>query len=1217
MALLSLLGLVPLLWFREGYNALAGFDFSVYLNPVDTMTRSLYLWSDRMAGGYDISHEISSFAYYLVFSLPILLGASLYTAEKFVFCLLFALQGVSMYYMLSAFFDAHPSRRFISFTGALLYAFSYPVMAHFGRGNLMAILSYAMLPLLLGFLHRGFEAGNTEGRYILAIALLSFPLSSTKGHPADFLVITGVAFSFAAFHALSSKKEKALRVASFSMKALFASIAVNLWWLFPNVFYMADFGLGRPEMLKEGFYNLDLLKYYSSGTSVLNVLRNERLDLWFDFPGDPLFNPAIYSTPLFIIVGLLMPAAASLALVRKRVEKNTVFLSLIAVSSVFLSKGSHEPYGGVFEHLYLNVPGFFFFRAPYRVFSSLLTFSITPLIAVTLSLLAGMLSGSGTRKEGIYDEVCAQNPLNKDDADGEYAPENPGDASAGKSWTSPFLLTPMNFKNISLGLVISFFLISSLLYSWPIFTGAHLREKGTARVPGVFHNIPQAYYGAGEWLKERGEGFKLYYPYEIYDSNTAWGYNGPDPSFETITAPKVAARPGGTVYVRYQRPIESLNKVVREWNYGDLKKVLGVYNSRYVLVHKDINPWTLPDYNFNAYMESLLETNGMRRVYDNGQFSFYENEEWPGRVSFANKAYILSGTEEALPALSLTGRLSNPFLLMARDINGGSVGFEDILSSVDGVIFHDSNATDLVCDILEKSPGISFEGASIEFDAPDGGPYYVFIKDAPQGEHPDALDGVRWRKAAELRLKSGYNRIEAGVGEGEEGHRGEYRRLIVLKEKFLSERNALLERMKEPGFEVSYIMTPTAAAKNPAIDLPGNESYSLRSMRPRQFKRRTVDALSYGAGGAGGGGVSRDRAPSGWSVSSGDGKWSASDSGSFRFSPWPGLRRDSVAKISKEIEGAQIGSFRRLYIYRGAFSGGKGAKGNKEGAVKPPQVSISAKIHLTAEGKDAWVETLEVKDSDIPLDGSSIDLLEMAERTIGGGERFLAKRIDVEIAFKSALSGQSGGPANYLYSIRAPSLIGEFELGEKPCERVKQAAFELSGVGGRILKAQKFQPGDGCGRGPEEKGNSIKAGRYVVSAAGLGLEDGGYGQRHLAVIEKLRTRKTDDPGGANNAGVSYRRIDPTRYEVFLKGPGIRKIVFNDSYSPGWRIQGKGLSGKPLKVNGYANGFIFEKETGESLVLEYTPQRIYSVSRIISAAALSGVIAAALNLSGRS
>lgn len=791
------LGFVPLLWFREGYDAVAGFDFAVYLDPVATLRKSFYVWSDLMAGGYDTSHEISSMPYYLLFSLPMLLGSSFYTAEKIVFGTIFALQGISMYYMLGSLYGTRPERRDIALLGAIFYTFSFPVMAHFGRGNMMALLTYGLLPVLIGLLHKGFTEKERVWRNVFYIALLSLPISATKGHPADFVVLVCVALLFALFNAVPVKGGNGPQyVLKFTGLCLIACTLVNLWWIVPNIIYLNDFGITANELKGEGFYNLETLAYYSTGTSFLNIFRNKSLDLWFDTPGDLLLNPGLYQSNLFILIGVCLPMLAFTAVKRKK-ERNSVFFALVGVIAIFMAKGSHPPLGKAFEWMYLHLPGVFFFRAPYRVFSSLLTFSMAPLLA----LLFGRALWNARRAYG-------QNGW-----------------SLGR-------LSFQGITNMSVSVLIISFTTASTLYAWPVFTGSHLKEKGSLREPGVFQNIPAYYRESDSWLKEHGNSARVYLPYQVYDANTTWGYNGPDPAFELLTAPKAVSRPGGTVYLRYQKPIEELNSLVSDWRHGDLEKVLASYGIGHVLLRHDLNPWVMPGQNYNAYMSSLLRESALE-LEKEGDLQFYRVRESSKRVYSPEKAFLLIGDERAYPALSLSGHLNAPFLVLAKDIIGGKKNFEAVLEKMDGVIFYNANMVDAVCELLKAG---RMYGNNENFTTEDGA-YDVFTEGRASSvsingsplERVIENDGLVWKRVGTPELKKSSHFV--GTEKGREA-------LVIPHDDFVRFSSLIERKIRQNELEAVFLFTNSAGD----LTLPPGD-YKASALKPSVFERAVKDAL--------------------------------------------------------------------------------------------------------------------------------------------------------------------------------------------------------------------------------------------------------------------------------------------------------------------------------------------------------------------------------------
>ncbi|MFQ5464508.1 MAG: alpha-(1-_3)-arabinofuranosyltransferase family protein [Thermodesulfobacteriota bacterium] len=1182
---------VPLMWFREGYGVLAGFDFAVYFDPVETLTRSLYLWSDRMAGGYDTSHEVSSIPYYLLFSLPVLLGASLYTAEKFVFASIFVLQGLGAYYMLRVLFSGERFPRAVALSGAVLYTFSYPVMAHFGRGNMMALLTYGLLPVLVGLLYRGFSDRSRMWRYVALVSLLSVPIAATKGHPADFVVFVAVAAAFTLFHAFTSSRERALHIARFSAWTILFAIAVNLWWMVPNLVYLADFGLGEMDLRGEGFYDLSIVASYSSGTSILNVLRNDRLDLWFDIPPDAVWNPGLYAGPVFIMAGLTIPVLAYLALCFEKRDRNVLFFALLGVVTVFLYKGSHAPFGRVFEWLYLNVPGFLFFRAPYRVFSSLLAFSLIPLVAFLLGRAASSLV---KKREG----------------------ERVGRSASG-DWAEPLRLTSSALEAIFSFCVVMAVISVSALLAWPVFTGTHLREFGTKREPGVFHNIPGGYAEASNWLggaAEREE-FKVYYPHEVYDSNTTWGYNGPDPAYELLDVDKVVSRPNGTVYVRYQRPIESLNRVVWDMKYGELGPILGAYNVRYALLHEDLSPWSLPDWNFTEYAASLFEANGLKLRKKTGELSLYENEAFLPRTYAPQKGYILSGTESAFPALSLAGYMKDPFLVMTRDIP--LTDLERVLASVDGIIFFDSNGVDAVCDLLWNGYGGRSSGRGFDFHAQEAGRYGIYVKGGERaGRHAfldgapvmglkknSREDGFKWKRYGVATLSEGRHRLELlGLwSRGGEGRAGQKAALIPARV-FDRTMEKVERRMAETGFEVAYLFDSSASTggrrgegreggldgaggaarednegrangQGGVITIPGNNGYSSWTMAPKTYERVKKDAMKL----------------KGWDIEVVEGRVEAfaGPDGSVVVSTDGNSSFPARVTASAVVEGVEAGMYPDLDV-------------EVRGAGPDARTSLALKV-ATDDGLEQSVMILDEVRGGFKR---TVGLVEAVKKRLAFSTTHRLTGLEWEVFLPEP--GEGGGR----FVIKRTALTGRFGVEVSRCGGKRGVDFS---VGSIMARAGKGAP---CGEWVKVKGK-MAPGPYGVRVSG------GKGAEGLLLIAGEGGRK-----GAAAVTLTSTVASPVRRVVRAGGRGAGKIVFSDSFDRGWRLSRGKRSFAPVKVNGFANGFFVEDglaaagdkrpagvlgaaeaDGPEAAVytIEFLPQWAYVRSAVLSAAALCLVV----------
>ncbi|KKQ75703.1 MAG: hypothetical protein US96_C0006G0015 [Candidatus Woesebacteria bacterium GW2011_GWB1_38_5b] len=86
--------------------------------------------------------------------------------------------------------------------------------------------------------------------------------------------------------------------------------------------------------------------------------------------------------------------------------------------------------------------------------------------------------------------------------------------------------------------------------------------------------------------------------------------------------------------------------------------------------------------------------------------------------------------------------------------------------------------------------------------------------------------------------------------------------------------------------------------------------------------------------------------------------------------------------------------------------------------------------------------------------------------------------------------------------------------------------------------------------------------------------------------------------------IAFPKTDKFEYTV-----GVQKydneneiLVFSELYDSGWKLiyqDGKEVPGDNFLVNGYANGWILNREGGYKLQLTYTPERVLSVTKVLS------------------
>lgn len=155
-------------------------------------------------------------------------------------------------------------------------------------------------------------------------------------------------------YAVLAKKIAALY--SFGLSILVAGV-LHLFWILPAVLT----GTG-PGSLGEDFVNTGMLKFLSVAdfSHALSLLHP-------NWP-ENLFGKVYFLQPEFLIVPIL--AFGSLFFVKQIKEQRhrIPFFALLGLTGAFFAKGVDNPFGGVFQWMFIHVPGFVMFRDPTKFY---------------------------------------------------------------------------------------------------------------------------------------------------------------------------------------------------------------------------------------------------------------------------------------------------------------------------------------------------------------------------------------------------------------------------------------------------------------------------------------------------------------------------------------------------------------------------------------------------------------------------------------------------------------------------------------------------------------------------------------------------------------------------------------------------------------------------------------------------------------------------------
>ncbi len=129
--------------------------------------------------------------------------------------------------------------------------------------------------------------------------------------------------------------------------------SVHLFWILPAVLT----GIG-PGSLGQDFINLGMLKFLSVAdfSHALSLLHP-------NWP-ENLFGKVYFLQPEFLV----LPTIAFFALLFTKKRNRLVYFAVISLLGAFFAKGVNDPAGGLFQWMFINVPGFVIFRDPTKFY---------------------------------------------------------------------------------------------------------------------------------------------------------------------------------------------------------------------------------------------------------------------------------------------------------------------------------------------------------------------------------------------------------------------------------------------------------------------------------------------------------------------------------------------------------------------------------------------------------------------------------------------------------------------------------------------------------------------------------------------------------------------------------------------------------------------------------------------------------------------------------
>lgn len=783
LAVIALLGLTALSWFEGSHSAVAGYDFATSLNPLDELKRSVYLWDERLYAGAPNILGIGTMPYFLLQYLAEYATGSLYRGEMVFFALLFTLPGLTMYMFLRTMNRGGESGA-VSFFGALFYMFNTFVVVKWNRGELITLFSYGSLPLFLTLVERGLK-GPLTVRFLLFFICSMFFFPVTLGHSADFLIVTGIIGAFTLWRVAANFSPAVLKRAGL---LLLTAALSSAWWAVPLLSALGGGGAGITSFTTN---ELDMVNYYSKWASLLNIMK-----LWFS----PMYDTSVeFGTQFYRPGTLLFPLIGFSALLFRR-DSTVLFFSGLALTGLWLSKGTSSPAPWVYEWMYRHIPYFFIFRAPSRYFPLIYTLSLAVLIGYST-----------------------------------------GFASAG---------VKMIAKKTSLRLVPGAAVAALIFFSsWPLFSRTTIFRtvQGDLLYPSVFIDIPEYYGELNSWLKSR-EGYFRVHSF-VTDSylNYDWGYSSTDIMPKVIEVPQTLKFHQELVFGSngFHDLMETAGRDFWNWEYGRTAKTLSLLSVGYITVVDDVMRRYLPDSNYYEILESDLENEpGLKVAARIGKAAVYENAYKLPHIFAVRKAQFVFGGTSSITTLSLTEHLDSPALIFIDRLDRPALSSPD--GSVAGLIITGNSPQDIACENLSVKNGLSDDATG--FYAADGAEYLIWAKPVKNaspvmGGYGVLVDGrpvtgtetpgLRWVNIGSVWASPGVHGLSIT--------NGPFERVLAVPAKL----------WREEFVRTNGLLTDPVLKKEEIIRLKSGESYSfhspdgltLRTAPLRGGKRKRVSGI--------------------------------------------------------------------------------------------------------------------------------------------------------------------------------------------------------------------------------------------------------------------------------------------------------------------------------------------------------------------------------------
>ncbi len=639
--IIFILGLAPLLWFKDGY-LIKSEDVGLPLNFTEWKAYA-YSWFNQRATG---SYPIDNFSALFFLFLPALLqklGFSIVSAQKFQFIFWFMLSGASIYYLLFSILNRRHPHPSIALCVVGFYMFNLylePIWLGFNIANISA---YVAMPILMGLFVNGLKT-NQVLKYVCLAGIVAILLSGIGVNPPIAYVCISIFILWFLYNfiilVLLKKELSAKRFLKFLTLFILIILLVNAFWIYPQgMRLLKSTQIGPLVSYKESVQQG--IKERSKDTSFLNVLRLQGAWTWYAEYEEPyvLYSEFYQKNAFFLILGIIPAICAFLSIFNLRSSIFAPFFIIIALLGIIFSCGIHPPFSFIYKICLKVIPGFWIIRSPWYKWSLLTVLGFAVMIGIFIDWLIQRIRRA---------------PLG--------------------SIIIPVLI-----------------FVAIMVYAYPIITGRMFAtEEEREFLPPNYIKIPHYVYDASRWLSEKRDFFRIMVLPSMGRRITDWGYTGYEPVISYFTEkPLITPVVEGIFGSPYHIP--NMDNLLYKWLYlnidktntderkklKDLRlqkshmiasKVLPLFNIGYLLYERDIR-WDFYDRYESPELISnkLAMQRDLRFERSFGRWDFYLLENKIPHIYTTKKIIFLNGDIRAFEPLSRTD-LFNYHIVFEKDL---------------------------------------------------------------------------------------------------------------------------------------------------------------------------------------------------------------------------------------------------------------------------------------------------------------------------------------------------------------------------------------------------------------------------------------------------------------------------------------------------------------------------------------------------------------------